>query len=172
MKRSHFQFIIQHSETMTCWLRYKLFTAGLTELFEHYFQCWLYCCCVNNAFLCIPTSLLWDEEPGESSCRPPTCFCSLPTNRKHSYCLIQQRLILNKFHAQKKTHLPLRDDRGLIWRRDCAPPHGTLWGAAENSSPLGPALLRGLRWWIVIVSRGGRVPIAITLLGQRLHLLP
>lgn len=68
--------------------------------------------------------------------------------------------------------VPLGDDRGLIWRLDCAAPDGVLWGAAEHPSPLGPGLLGGHRWRVVIVLGGGGVPVAITLLGQRLHLVP
>lgn len=71
-----------------------------------------------------------------------------------------------------KPTVPLGDNRGLIWRLDCAAPHGVLWGAAEHPSPSGLGLLGGHRWRVVIVLRGGGVPVAITLLGQRLHLLP
>lgn len=107
-------------------------------------------------------SLLADPLPVSAHCQ-----------QTENIIIIYSHSVCYELNAQKsKTHQPMRDNRGLIWLRDWASPHRALWGAAEHSSPLGPALLRGHRWRIVIVLGGGRVSIAIALLSQRFHLLP
>lgn len=119
--------------------------------------------------VCNSTSLLRDNEPGESSTPPPLFFCPLARNtEKHHQCNhVANCGSQNPKIKQGRHALPLGDDGGLVWRRDQPPPYYALRGAAEHPSPSAPARLRCHSRRVVIVLHP-----AVALLGERLHLVP
>lgn len=50
-----------------------------------------------NEFLsvCIPTSFLWDKDPGESLCSPPFCLCPLPKQNNYNISPCNKRWCKN-----------------------------------------------------------------------------